>query len=91
MILKVFLVFTIHTKIYLKVAKNFTEKKLMSCFAHTLYKNKWLVETDVNTHNSAVIAKKFYSLFGWDYFAKDKNQFDYHIEVDNFDIQSQVK
>lgn len=67
------------------------QKTLMSCFAHTLYKNKWLVETDEKTHNSAVIAKKFYSLFGWNYFAKDKNHFDYHIGVDDFDIQYSCK
>ncbi len=63
------------------------QKTLMSCFAHTLYKNHWLTITNERTHNSAVIAKKFYSLFGWKYFPKDKEQFDYHIELEDFDIQ----
>jgi hypothetical protein len=63
------------------------QKKLMSCFAHTLFDNGWLIATNEKTHNSTLIAKKFFSLFSWKFNDKDKNLFDYHLELEVFPIQ----
>lgn len=63
------------------------KKKLMSCFAYTLYERKWLTEFNSKTFNPTEITKVFFELFEWTPKPKDAGLFKLTEEKPLFDIK----
>ena len=59
----------------------------MSCFAFTLYKNKWLIEFDENNVNASELCRIFFKIFDWKFNPKDKDLFNLASENPNFNMK----
>lgn len=63
------------------------QKTLMSCFAYTLYENKWLIKLDSQNFNSKEVAKIFFKIFEWECKPKDSGLFNIVNEKPLFDLK----